>query len=339
MNAAWKWLAARMTSLTWSSVIKVVVVVFAVETAIFSYGYVNRTSPVRVVETRLPAVAPSPPRFLYNIYGAFGESALKKAMGVLVAGRRVYVSDSDNHRVMVFDYDGKPLFSFGEPGTGPGELDFPYGLAADAQGQIYVADMNGGAVKVYTPDGRFVRFFAEENAADRAIERPAGLTIAGGRVYLTDLAKHQVLVFNGDGSPVLSFGKPGTGDGEFRSPNTLAVAGNRIYVVDTGNDRVQVFDSNGKYQSQFNGAGGPNAPSALINPRGISVDARGVIYVVSNLTNLIHAFNQAGQKLFTFGGPGRDDEKFSLPNGMWIDDQGRLYITDVVNRRVAVFEL
>ena len=61
----------------------------------------------------------------------------------------VYVADRFNHRVQVFENDGKYLTSFGSFGTRPGEFDQPIGLAINSSGQVYVVDAWNPRVQVF----------------------------------------------------------------------------------------------------------------------------------------------------------------------------------------------
>ena len=53
---------------------------------------------------------------------------------------RMFVSDSNNDRVQVFDATGSYLFEFGDRGSDPGELRNPEGINVDLHGNVYVAD-------------------------------------------------------------------------------------------------------------------------------------------------------------------------------------------------------
>ena len=81
-----------------------------------------------------------------------------------------YISDGYiNSRVAKVDKDGNWLKSWGEPGSGPGQFNVPHSIAADAQGNIYVADRGNRRVQVFDVDGKFLRQFtidvpAEPNA-------------------------------------------------------------------------------------------------------------------------------------------------------------------------------
>src|SRR5438270_6277646 len=70
----------------------------------------------------------------------------------------VYISDGYiNSRVAKTDRDGKWLKSFGEPGAKPGQLNTPHNIAADAQGNIYVADRGNRRIQVFDGEGNVLR--------------------------------------------------------------------------------------------------------------------------------------------------------------------------------------
>jgi DNA-binding beta-propeller fold protein YncE len=69
-----------------------------------------------------------------------------------------YISDGYiNSRVAKVDKNGKWLMSFGEPGDKPGQFNTPHSIAADAQGNIYVADRGNRRIQVFNTDGKFLR--------------------------------------------------------------------------------------------------------------------------------------------------------------------------------------
>jgi len=69
-----------------------------------------------------------------------------------------YVSDGYiNSRVAKYDPDGNFLMSFGEPGSGPGQLNTPHSIAIDAQDNVYVADRGNGRIQVFGTDGKLRR--------------------------------------------------------------------------------------------------------------------------------------------------------------------------------------
>ena len=69
-----------------------------------------------------------------------------------------FISDGYiNSRVAKVDKNGKWLMSFGTPGSGPGQFNTPHSIAADAKGNIYVADRGNGRIQVFDGNGTFER--------------------------------------------------------------------------------------------------------------------------------------------------------------------------------------
>src|SRR5262249_54031419 len=89
----------------------------------------------------------------------------------------LYITDGyGNSRVHKFSAEGKLLFSWGEPGTGPGQFNLPHGIALDRHGLVYVADRENSRIQIFTPEGTYLRqwtdtarpmqiFFNDENRA------------------------------------------------------------------------------------------------------------------------------------------------------------------------------
>jgi hypothetical protein len=72
-----------------------------------------------------------------------------------------YISDGYiNSRVAKVDKDGNWLMSFGEPGNGPGQLNTPHSIAADKDGNIFVADRGNRRIQVFDQNGKFERMIS-----------------------------------------------------------------------------------------------------------------------------------------------------------------------------------
>ncbi len=87
-------------------------------------------------------------------------------------GGRIYVADSKNNRIVVFDRSGRYLRQFGgfgiaKPPAGtkvtwkPGQLNYPTGVATDTNGDVYVADFNNDSISVFDDEGTFLRRFPD----------------------------------------------------------------------------------------------------------------------------------------------------------------------------------
>jgi DNA-binding beta-propeller fold protein YncE len=58
------------------------------------------------------------------------------------------VADTDNDRIVLFNKQGKFLFSFGESGSGPGQFNRPVGLSLGRAGRLFVADSGNNRIQV-----------------------------------------------------------------------------------------------------------------------------------------------------------------------------------------------
>jgi DNA-binding beta-propeller fold protein YncE len=70
--------------------------------------------------------------------------------------RNVYVTDTMNNRVEIFDAEGKFISMFGEHGDGPGYFARPKGIAIDSDGHIWVADAFQDRVEVFNREGQLL---------------------------------------------------------------------------------------------------------------------------------------------------------------------------------------
>ena len=90
-----------------------------------------------------------------------------------VAGN-TYISDGYiNSRVAKVDKNGKWVKSFGEPGSGPGQLNMPHSIATDAKGNVYVADRGNRRIQVFDGEGTFLRQMTIDVPFDYAKAAPA----------------------------------------------------------------------------------------------------------------------------------------------------------------------
>jgi DNA-binding beta-propeller fold protein YncE len=80
------------------------------------------------------------------------------------ADGNVYVTDTLNSRVEIFDADGHFISTFGKPGDGPGYFFKPKGIAVDSDGHIWVADQYQDRVQVYNREGQLLTYIGDTHA-------------------------------------------------------------------------------------------------------------------------------------------------------------------------------
>ena len=311
-----------------------VIILFLLIATLFTYLFYANKDFTGILFNNLP-IAAGKPSFLFSVYGSGINGGLKKPMGVTMVNNKIFITDTMNKRVQIFDYSGNYLGLFGKEGKGDGQFEFPYGIVGDGKGQLYIADLLNDKIGIYDEKGKFLRNFS----GSKDLKKPGGITIAGGKLYVADIADCKIKIFDlSSGKKLMDVGKPGDKKGELKSPNYVAVYGGKIYVSDSGNERVAIFDDKTGKFIDFLKSFDSKGVSKFTNPRGIGVDGRGTIFVVSNITNKVFGYDTSGKELFGWGGMGQDDDKFALPNGLFIDNNGRIYITDTVNQRVVVYQ-
>jgi len=90
-----------------------------------------------------------------------GDFALPTHVAVDKDGN-VYVTDTLNNRVEIFDADGGFISEFGKPGDGPGHFARPKGIALDSDGHIWVTDEIQSRVQVFDKEGRLLLYMGEQ---------------------------------------------------------------------------------------------------------------------------------------------------------------------------------
>jgi len=163
----------------------------------------------------------------------------------LAADGALYVTDGyGNARVHKFAADGRLLFSWGEPGGGPGQFNLPHGIAIDREGLVYVADRENSRIQLFTPKGEWLAEWTD-------VARPMQVCIdRHDRVFVAEVGWRAGL-FPWQSPP--SAGAPAA--------------------------RVSVFDRAGRLLARWGGTGDPCAPGDFFAPHDLCLDSRGNLYV------------------------------------------------------------
>ena len=265
-------------------------------------------------------------------------SGLGKPYGVAAHKGRVYITDTQQRAIVMFDLIKPEVQLFGT--QGPGKLLKPLGIDIK-DNEIYVADKTAQRIVVFDLAGNFLRAFG----SNKRFSRPVGVATdpLSDKVFVVDTGgidsnQHHVLVFNGKtGKYLNTIGKRGRKNGEFNLPLQGATSPNgTLYVVDGGNFRIQHFDEEQNFSGKFGEIG--RRSGQFSRPKGIATDKQGNIYVVDTAFGNVQIFNPKGQLLLhigdrnTAGGPG----KYSLPAGIDVDENGKIYIVDQFFRKVEI---
>ncbi len=152
---------------------------------------------------------------------------------------QVYVADTGNKWIQVFDNKGRFLREFGGAGSGPGQLNEPVGLAISSEGEVYVADTWNRRIQVFDATGRAVRQWSIPTWAqqDNPEEKPF-LALDKEHVYAGDPINQRVLVFDHQGNFQWSLYAI---SGQLTFPEGLAASQGTIFVADAHTGKVYGF--------------------------------------------------------------------------------------------------
>ncbi len=255
---------------------------------------------------------------------------------------RIYVADSGNHRIQVFDAQGNYLTGWGEFGTAPGQFNEPWGLAVDGE-FVYVADTWNHRIQKFTLNGGFVGTFGQSGSIDGG-EASLGLffgprsvvLLADNRLLVTDTGNHRMQVLTRDGEFLQQVGGFGNQPGQMNEPVGLATAlDGTIYLADTWNGRIQQFLP--ELFPIFEWRVEAWTGQSINNKPYLATDSLGRVYVTDPEGYRVLIFNPAGEYLARFGQFGADMNSLGLPNGIAIDAQNNIYIADAGNHRLLKF--
>ena len=148
--------------------------------------------------------------------------------------KKVFVADSENDRVQVFDnelkfFDTIPLGNNGEP----------RGIAFDSEGFLYVSNWGAHCVVKIDTTGKCVLEFGVKGYSLGDLNRPNFLTIAKDLVFVSEWGNSRISIFDKQGEFLYCFGERGNGEDQFNTPFGLAIDEQGVlYVADHGNNRV-----------------------------------------------------------------------------------------------------
>ena len=237
----------------------------------------------------------------------------------------LYIVDSENHRIRRVDKAGRITTVAGNGETGyrgdggpaaGATLYYPYGLAVDNTGNLYIADT--------------------WNHRIRRVD-------AGGTI--TTVAGNGGQGFGGGGGLAVRE--------SLNNPTGVAVdeAGS-IYIADSGNYRIRRVDAGGTITTVAgiggaydSGGAGPAAEAVLNQPQGVAVDGSGNVYIADTYNHRVRRVDVsgtlttiAGTGVSGYGGDGglAATAQLNHPTGVAVDEAGNVYVADSRNHRIRV---
>ncbi len=279
----------------------------------------------------------------------------------------VFVADSEMNRIIRIAEDGRfhrvagkgtpiiriegngppPQFSGdGGPATAA-DLDYPFGVAVDSHGNIYISDSINNRIRKVSAD-RTIETIAGigkagssgdgGRAREAQLSSPSGLAVdSHGNVYVADCGNNSVRQISSDGiiRTVVS---------GLKCPHGVFVdARDTLFIADTFNHFIKRLDPDGTVHTiagtgkqEFTGDEGPATKAGLAAPDSLAIDSQGNIYIADRanwrvrkitLDGIIHTIAGNHETGFSGdGGPALNAPIF--PTSVAVDVRGMIYVTD-----------
>lgn len=258
-----------------------------------------------------------------------------------------YALDRKTSKVIRFDVSGAAIASFGGFGSRSGQLNDPWGITVDKDGNVIVADSFNHRVQKFDADGNVIwsvgsAGVSNEPGVGRNVQFFGPRDVAqdkNGRYLITDTGNKRVIVLDGEGNYVAQFGKAGAGNAQFDEPVGITVDGaGNIYVADAWNKRIQVFNSDYGFMRAWMVEAWANLPEndlkAVDNKPYLAANGD-MIYATSPKTRQALAFKTSGQPVAL---PSVSFEPGVMPTGLDVAN-GKLIVTNLNGGAVLEFPL
>lgn len=196
--------------------------------------------------------------------------------------------------------------------------------------------LTSGCIGALGETGSFEIVWGRRGISDGRFQKPRAITADGeGRIYVVDMTA-RVQVFTPEGEFLRGWSTP---THEMGRPTGLGVdRRGRLLVADTHYHRVLVYSPEGELVQILGGTAG-TGPGEFGLVTDAVQDSQGNYYVSEyGEYDRIQKFDPDGNFLLQWGGHGTELGQFMRPQGMEIDEQDRIWVTDSCNHRIQVFD-
>ncbi len=197
--------------------------------------------------------------------------------------------------------------------------------------KLIIADTKNSRVVILNKSGQEILSIKEE------LESPCSISCDSiGNIYVLDAIDCFVKIYSSSGKLIHKFGGKGNSLGKMQSVYGITVfRDQKIFITDPDGHKIHIFDITG---SPIKVIGENDFDHGTYkSPSGITSDSER-IYILDHGTASIKILNSNEKLVLSFGKRGTSDGDFSVPKGIGVDTEGRIYVTETLNHRVQTFD-
>ncbi|MBT3193110.1 MAG: hypothetical protein HN341_11200, partial [Verrucomicrobia bacterium] len=264
-----------------------------------------------------------------------------KPRGAYLSERLLYVADTGNHRIQVYDRYMGSWNSYGGPSAGrsAGQFTQPFSVALDPFGNIWVADTGNHRIQRRSARTGNWATWGQRGPAAGNFNAPYSIVAdANGNIYVADYHNSRVQKFMRQTKVWSVLIEAGPDLGKVRYPSGLAIDGEQLYVTDNNpspptsgwSSRIQVFSLTGDYLELEGSAAEGNG--SFDRAVGLSVLPNGVLLATDSASSVVRQSASPGSwEDYIRGGV------LSNPRDVASDDWSNIAVVDTDNSRVLLF--
>ncbi len=281
-----------------------------------------------------PAVTPTPTvRFQAALKNLWNVDADRLA---LLSDGRLAAYSAKTGTITLLDSDGKPSDTL--PLKTKLGVRSDIALTVDAAGNYFIADRGNNRILKCDASGNRLAEIGKSASMFKSgqgdLSAPQGLFVnKQGTIFVADTGNSRFQAFNDQGLFLYAGGQKGKELGQLKTPVSVAWDNDKIYIADVDNHKVVSFNASGRFLHEMGMIGG----EALLEPRHLSVDREGYLYVLDAERGRIVVYDEQGVFVGGFGAPGLSKGFLNKPRSFVLSDDGRLYTAE--EGRIQVFRV
>jgi hypothetical protein len=195
------------------------------------------------------------------------------------------------------------LFSFGEQGEKPGDLNAPMGLDADMNGNIYVADTGNHRIQKFDQSGSLITFNGGFGWGVEQFQRPIDIFIQSGMdVFVADYENNRIERYDKDLHWIHSISSNQREEERFdlQYPVSLTASLHQdLFVID--GEMAKVLKLNAQFEPEMSFGSYDWGEGALYNPKQCIISSDDLIYISDQGRQSIMIFDYFGNYIFEIG--------------------------------------